>query len=287
MGKVLTFIGVGCGGIFALLLVVIVFVGSTGPSIDIYPGRQLPKEYLETVQGLGLLEPEEEVRYFYSDAISEIEEGFYLVTYENLILYSREWAEPSTVVPLDQIQFIDAQYDDSFWQDSYISVTTYEGMELTFPLSSQKGLDRKFVRAIEEGSRDAGAPAEMRDELGEQVRPAQADPTDDYPSDADGDALRRVARDADMSRPMLIDFFVDAPNRSAAEAVRELAEAAGYVVDTAREEDSEAYSCTCSKEMMATYEGVVGAQSELNALFAELEGCKADGWGTFGNVDDD
>jgi hypothetical protein len=29
-----------------------------------------------------------------------------------------------------------------------------------------------------------------------------------YPDDADGDALRRIAATADMSRPMDIDFFI-------------------------------------------------------------------------------
>ena len=43
---------------------------------------------------------------------------------------------------------------------------------------------------------------------------------EDYPGDADGDALRRVAATgANMSRPMEIEFFVAIPDREAGEAI--------------------------------------------------------------------
>lgn len=102
----------------------------------------------------------------------------------------------------------------------------------------------------------------------------------DYPDDADGDALRRVASTADMSTPMAIDFEVVAETREALEAIARVAEARGYQVEL-REEDA-VWCCTCTRTMLATYDGVMGAQAELDAL-AEPFGGSTDGWGTFGN----
>ena len=41
----------------------------------------------------------------------------------------------------------------------------------------------------------------------------------DFPNDADGDALRRVAERSDMSKPMDIDFAVDVPSKSSGEEI--------------------------------------------------------------------
>jgi drug/metabolite transporter (DMT)-like permease len=111
-------------------------------------------------------------------------------------------------------------------------------------------------------------------------RPPQG-PT--YPDDADGDALRRVAGDGnDMARPMAIDYHVAAPNRAAAEAIAKKARTIGYaskVVD----DDGGAYTVWCTREMLATYDGVLACQSELDGMARPLGG-RIDGWGTSGNV---
>ena len=109
--------------------------------------------------------------------------------------------------------------------------------------------------------------------------------SDDYPNDSDGDALRRVAGDADMSRPMEIDFFVAVPDQATGEAVGDLATAAGYSVKLGKDEESNDWTAYCSKTMMATYENVVGAQRELDEMVGHLCNCGTDGWGTFGNLD--
>lgn len=51
----------------------------------------------------------------------------------------------------------------------------------------------------------------------------------DYPNDADGDALRRVAGDgSDMSTPMEIDFAVAAPDEASAIGIAQAAQSKGY-----------------------------------------------------------
>ena len=105
----------------------------------------------------------------------------------------------------------------------------------------------------------------------------------DYPNDADGDALRRVVEaGADMSRSMTIDFSVDAPDERAARVIAELVSAHGFDPSISSNEGNASWSVYCSKSMLATYEGVVSVQAQLNQLVAP-HGGTCDGWGTFGN----
>jgi len=114
----------------------------------------------------------------------------------------------------------------------------------------------------------------------------------DYPNDADGDALRRVASDgSDMSKPMEIDFVVSAPSEDAANAIAYVAQARGFRTKVCRDADEEdedivtTWSCYCTRTMVATYRGVIRVQAELDAISRPLGG-HADGWGTFGNAPD-
>jgi hypothetical protein len=102
--------------------------------------------------------------------------------------------------------------------------------------------------------------------------------SDIYPADSDGDALRKVVdAGADMSRPMVIDFSVDAPDQSVAIRVAELVAPLGFDPDISFDDDSKSWSVYCGKSMLATYDGVVSVQAELNALLGPL-GANCDGW---------
>jgi regulator of RNase E activity RraB len=103
-----------------------------------------------------------------------------------------------------------------------------------------------------------------------------------YPDDDDGDALRRIAGESDMSRPMTIDFMVVVPDERAGRAVAEAAVALGYTTAVSQDDDSGDWTCYCSRSMLATYAGVIEAQAELDQVAAPYRGY-TDGWGTFGN----
>ena len=105
---------------------------------------------------------------------------------------------------------------------------------------------------------------------------------DDYPDDADGDALRRVASHADMTRPMPIEFAIAVPNEAAARLVAEIVEPLGFTVSTYYDEPTRAWSVYCSRVMVATHSAVVSVQRELDAAVQRV-GAHCDGWGTFGN----
>lgn len=104
-----------------------------------------------------------------------------------------------------------------------------------------------------------------------------------FPNDADGDALRRVVRGgSDMSKPMEIDFTIDVPDEGAGRAIADRAGLLGYRTKVGHDGEDDAWTCYCTKLMLATYDGVVAAQEELEAISAPSGG-HCDGWGTFGN----
>jgi hypothetical protein len=107
-----------------------------------------------------------------------------------------------------------------------------------------------------------------------------------YPNDSDGDALRKVAdAGADMSRPMVIEFSVDAADEVVARQIAELVAPLGFLPSISQNEDGNSWSVYCAKAILATYDGVIGVQAQLNELLTPL-GANCDGWGTFGNTQD-
>ena len=107
-----------------------------------------------------------------------------------------------------------------------------------------------------------------------------------YPNDADGDALRRIAKDNDMdlSRPMRVDIFIMSHNQASAEDVAAEAQHIGYKCNVDKDDDEDTWTTTCSKAMMLTYDSIIAAQKQLDNLAAP-HGARTDGWGTFGNVE--
>ncbi len=86
-----------------------------------------------------------------------------------------------------------------------------------------------------------------------------------------------------MSRPMDIDFAVHVPDEASGQRLAQLVLAAGYSPHLEFDDECEEWTCYCTKNMLATYEGVVGAQSELDELSGPVGGY-SDGWGTEGNL---
>jgi hypothetical protein len=104
-----------------------------------------------------------------------------------------------------------------------------------------------------------------------------------YPLDADGDSLRRVAEHgSDMSRPMLIEYSIGVPDELRAQRIAELTRIQGFDVTLSTDEGAGSWSVYCAKTMLATYDGVVAVQAQLDDL-ARPHGGNCDGWGTFGN----
>ena len=86
-----------------------------------------------------------------------------------------------------------------------------------------------------------------------------------------------------MSAPMVIDFFVAVPNTEAAATVSDLAAAKGYAARTDFDKESNTWTVVCSRKMIPTYDALVEAQAELDALSKPHSGM-SDGWGSRGNI---
>ena len=107
-----------------------------------------------------------------------------------------------------------------------------------------------------------------------------------YPDDADGDALRIVEEHgADMSRPMKIEFSIGVPDITVARSLVELISPLGYEPSIFKDDEDGSVSIYCARTMLATYDGVVSAQDELNRI-CKPHGAECDGWITPGNKQD-
>lgn len=146
--KALKIFGISFGTFAAVGFLGLVILGSLVPETYVYLGRQIPKKYLNEIRSIGLLAEDEKIKYFYTDGFIDIKEGMYFVTDKNLVLYSSRWEVPEATIPFDQIASIEVQYNDSFFEDTSVFISTHSGMEVSFPVSSEKGRDKKFVGAI-------------------------------------------------------------------------------------------------------------------------------------------
>lgn len=124
------------------------YVGMVGPDTKVLPGRQLPARFLAQIRELNVLEPDEQIQFFYSDALINIEEGFYLVTDRKLVVYSRAFDEPAILVPFSDIEEIEGDFSDSWFVDSAVTVTLTDGTYVSFPASAEAGGDRMMYEAL-------------------------------------------------------------------------------------------------------------------------------------------
>ncbi len=161
--KFLKIFGIILGVCIAISMVGLVIFGMNTPETSVYYGRQLPKRYLNEIRELGLLEKEEQIVYFYSDALLDIKNGMYFVSDQHLVIYCQDWEEPATILNFEDLTKIEVEYSDSFFEDSYVVVESASGFEISFPISSEKGMDKKFVEHIESKMPSTGDAIEQVD----------------------------------------------------------------------------------------------------------------------------
>ena len=137
LGGSVTFVAVALIGLLAYAFIV-------GPDIEVVPGAQVPQRFLSKIRALDLLEPGERVRFFYSDAFINIEEGFYLFTDRKVIVYKKEYEQPAVVVPFSEIKDIDINFAESTWEDSQVYLTLADESVVSFPVSSEAGGEKRF-----------------------------------------------------------------------------------------------------------------------------------------------
>jgi len=136
-----------CGGIGVGLA----YVGIVGPGTSVYTGNQVPSRFLTTAKEVGALEPDEKIRFFYSDSLVDIRNGFYFVSDRKVALYIEDGREsPLITISFDDIASADISRDESFFEDSQIMIETNDGELIAFPVSSEFDRDQAFIKAIQD-----------------------------------------------------------------------------------------------------------------------------------------
>jgi hypothetical protein len=135
-----------CGGLVTLM---VGYLAVYSPETSVYPGSQVPSSYLSKARAVGALKADQVPKFFYSDGFLNIEEGFYLVTDSSVAIYSEDGRDPAlTVIPFASIASAELTRNESFFEDSYISIETTDDQYHAFPVSSEFDRDQRFFDAI-------------------------------------------------------------------------------------------------------------------------------------------
>lgn len=100
--------------------------------------------YKRVIKNLELLEENESIEWFYSDGMTDIRDGMYLLTDRRIILYCQEWEEPLFATYFTNLVGAEMETNNSFFMDGSITIETWDGEEWYFPISSERGNDDKF-----------------------------------------------------------------------------------------------------------------------------------------------
>lgn len=123
------------------------YVGAVGPDTKVYVGNEFPKKFLDVVNELKLLDPGEQVKFFYSDGLTDIRNGMYFVTDRKVVIYRKDAGTPATVVPFSKIA--DANLQSESWPDEgTITLRLTDRTIVAFPVSSEQGRDKLMWEAI-------------------------------------------------------------------------------------------------------------------------------------------
>ncbi|MDG1332577.1 MAG: hypothetical protein P8P74_09625 [Crocinitomicaceae bacterium] len=155
MNRALLITLISVGVVFLAGIIALSYIGAKGPETFIYKNNEVPTSFRKQMLDMDLISKEEKIIYFYSDALMDITDGLYVLTDQHLILYSKQWEEPETIIGFSEISSLNIDYDDSFLIDSYVVVETDYGMMVEFPLSSEKGRDKEFYTLLQKYVEDA------------------------------------------------------------------------------------------------------------------------------------
>jgi len=146
--KWLLICGIAIGSVILALFGTCVYIGVQSPDTRVLPGRQVPARFMAQIRKLDLLEPGEQIQYFYSDALLNIEEGMYFLTDRKVVIYSRSFDDPAIIIPFSEIVDVEVTFSDSWFEDSVITMTLADDTYNWFPVSSEGGGDKKVYETL-------------------------------------------------------------------------------------------------------------------------------------------
>jgi len=153
MNRTLKILGLVIGSLISILFVIALIIGSICPETWIYLEREIPSKYVEEIKELKLIDDDENIKYFYSDALWDIKDGMYFITDKKIVAYNSSWIEPETLIPFESIDTFEVEFSEEFLTDSYMYVLTKDDLEVSFPISNEKERDKLFYEYLEENVR--------------------------------------------------------------------------------------------------------------------------------------
>jgi len=177
MKKLIVVLCVAAGLLGLAAFGAILYFGAVTPETYVVTDRELGDRHRSTLVELGLLGQDEPVDYFYSDAMLDIRDSFMFLTEDRLVVYSNEWEEPETIFAYEDILVLEAEFVEEWYLDSYFVVEDRSGLEVTFPVSSERGRDRDVYELIEARSPNLERPAVDGAESSDAA-PGDAEPGD-------------------------------------------------------------------------------------------------------------
>lgn len=138
------YLGTFLVGVIILGIGYLLVISYLSPEIEVIPGKQVNKKYLNFVWDQGIVDRSEDIQYWYSDAFGDFRDGFYLFTNKKVVVYCKEWEEPAIIIPYSQIVDIEFEQDPSFFEDSRITLVLIDSSTVYFPVSSDNGGDKKY-----------------------------------------------------------------------------------------------------------------------------------------------
>lgn len=133
-----------CGGCLGFLG----YVGVAGPETSIYVASDIPESYEETARKVGGLEMDEQIEFFYSDAMIDIEDSFYYVSGKKVVIYIKTESPPLTEIPFEEIMACELERDESPFLDGFVTIVTRNRDIFQIPVSSDMDRDVDFHETI-------------------------------------------------------------------------------------------------------------------------------------------
>lgn len=141
------------GSLGMIALVGIGIGGMTGhlPSTKALQGTRLPDRVARILTGAGILEPDEQILWFYSAGVLDYLEDGNLLTDRRAVSYFRESGEIEvSAARYEDIADVTVAWSDSWLVDTVITVKCADESEFSLVVSRESGGDRKFHAELEQ-----------------------------------------------------------------------------------------------------------------------------------------
>lgn len=148
------YVGVSIASVIGLGIVILFSLGVLGlnsPSFEVIKGNELDEEQLSFVQQKGLLEPDEQIDYWYSHGLFDFKDGFVFFTAQKVVIYNSEWDTPAEHIRFEHIKEIEIKEDSTdVLSDPTIYLYLYDNTYFYFPVSNENDKDQEFYNRMRE-----------------------------------------------------------------------------------------------------------------------------------------